>query len=290
MKYTFLDSERTGEVELKDAIWMCFEGTQTDKVYYWGVGQGNQWQSKPAFNAWWNTVVLQKYSHPLSAPGLHILTGKDAGAVKDDNIGVVHQDYAGGLVDKSDWNPVVGWCQVGVLGGAMYSRRILGDPKKEKERKVVTPWPRVRSLIATVASTFFEGATNYIVVADLQNYVADRLEDWDKSLPEKRVCQINAIEDVNDYWGVFAPIEAQARESALAGKKNGKSRRTTPLMVLTNKGGDTPVDMMEMPKRRYKVHDDAHLKKGIPPILWDGTRVAIANIQAVIDNSWRIGV
>lgn len=288
MKYQFLDSERVGEVELKDAVWMCFEGTN-DKVNYWGVGKGNQWMGKVAFNAWWNAIVLQSYSHPLSTNGLHLLSGKNTDAVQDDNIGVVHKDYAGDLVDMSNWEPVLGWCQVGVLGGAMYSRKILGDPKREKQTKAAVPWPRLRALLATIAGTFYEGYTNYIMVADLRNYIAHRFEDWDKEVDEKRVCKVNALQDYTDFWNIAAPIEEKARENALAGKSNGKSRKTTPLLILTNKD-DKPVNMIDMPFKRYKIYDDYRLKKGFHPQLWDGSRTAVELFEALAKENLRIGV
>lgn len=289
MTHLFLDGERSGEVEMAKAVWLFIQGT-TENSNRWGVGRGNHWMRKPAFNAWWNTIVLKKYAHPLSTFGLHIHTKADVGASNNDNIGVVHQDYAGGLVDMSDWKPSLGWCQVGTIGGAMYSRQILGDPKLEKASKAVVPWPRLRGLLHTVADDINAGNSAYILIEPIRNYVIDRFNDFDKDIDEKRVCQVNALEDYHDNMTIFAPIETKARERVLSGKKNGKSRMKNPLLVLTNKGGNEPVNMLEMPYRRYKVYDGARLKKGIYPILWDGSTVAVENIKAVIENAWRIGI
>ena len=292
MKYQFLDGERSGEVKQAEAVWMLIEGTSDNgnsNPNFWGVGKGNLWMAKSAFNAWWNTIVLQKYSHPSSTFGLHIYSDADLTATRNDNIGVVHQDYAGDLVDLSDWNATLGWCQLGVLGGALYSREMKRDKDKEKARNITIPLPRQRAVLHTVGDSYQRGDTNYIMVAQLTNYIAHRFQDWDKNLKERRACQVNAIEDYNDNWDVFAPIEQKARERALTGKKNGKSRKTTPLMVLTTKN-DNPVDVFDLEHRRYKVADDKRIKRGIYPIMWDGTRKAVEDIQAVIDNGWRLAV
>jgi len=289
MTHLFLDKERAGEVEIGDAVWLLIQGT-TEKANNWGVGRGNQWMCKPAFNAWWNTFVLKKYAHPLSTFGLHIHTKADVGASKNDNIGVVHQDYAGGLVDKSDWKPSLGWCQVAVLGGAMYSRQILGDPKLEKASKAVVPWARLRGLLHTVADDINAGNNAYILIEPIRHYVIDRFNDFDKDIDERRLRQTYALEDYHDNMTIFAPIEQKAMEHTLAGKKNGKSRMKKPLLILTTKNGDEPVNMLEMPYRRYKVYDGTRLKKGIYPQLWDGSTVAVQNFKAIIENGWRIHV
>lgn len=289
MTHTFLDKDRSGEVTIEKAVWLLIQGT-TEKANCWGVGRGNQWMQKPAFNAWWNTFVLKKYSHPLSTIGLHIHTKADVKAGNNDNIGVVHQDYAGGLVDMSDWKHSLGWCQVGVLGASMYSRQILGDPKLEKASKAVVPWPRLRGLLHTIADDMNAGNSAYILIEPIRHYVIDRFNDFDKDIDVKLANQVNAFEDYHDAMTIFAPIEEKARERVFSGKKNGKSRMKKPLLILTTKGGETPVNMLEMDYRRYKIYDGTRLKKGIYPQLWDGSTVAVENFKAVAENGWRIHV